>query len=116
VQTQTLARELIDYRQHADPATVCQPLRDEVHAPPPVRAHRYALRYALPLCPLLAPLRAHDQTLFRVQPADALRVHLPPLAPQQDRQPAIAIAHTAARQLAQSHPQAFLPVAMMLIA
>jgi hypothetical protein len=37
MEQQALAGELVDHRQHADPAAVGQPLSDEIHAPLLVR-------------------------------------------------------------------------------
>jgi len=37
MEQQALAGELVDYRQHADPATIGQPLSHKIHAPLLVR-------------------------------------------------------------------------------
>lgn len=74
------ARELIDDRQHANPASVRQPLRDEIHAPLLVGTRCLSERNALPLRPFSSFLRTHDQSLLEVQPVDPLCVHRPALA------------------------------------
>ena len=84
------------------PPTIWQPLGYEVHGPLLIRPRRRSLRYALPLRPFLALLRSHDQTLLGIQMLDALSVHFPALAPQQNGQAAVAVAHPAAGQLAQA--------------
>ena len=93
-----------------------QPLGDEIHAPTLIRACCQTLRNTLPLSPLFAFLSAHHQSFFRVQSIDPFGIHRPAFPLQQHRQPSIAVAHPAAGQLTQSHPQRLLGIAMMFVA
>jgi hypothetical protein len=74
------------------------------------------LRNALPLGSLFALLGTHDQSFLCVQPIDSFGIHCPAFTPEQHRKPAIAVAHPAAGQFTQSHPQSLLVIAMMFIA
>src|SRR5208282_1927945 len=112
---QALSRELIDYCQHAAPSSIRQTLGDEIHAPLFVPAYCLSLRHTLTLRSLLAPFRSHNQSLLGVQTVNALGVYLPAFALQHHRQPPISIAHAAAGQFAQAHPQRVLRITMMLI-
>ena len=95
-----LARVLIDHRQHSYPTVVGQSLGHEVHRPLLVRTQCRSERHALALRSFLAPLCSHDQALLGIQPVDALGVHFPALALEKHSQPPVAVAHTAAGQLA----------------
>src|SRR5450631_2008454 len=112
---QALTRELIDYRQNAEPPSVRQPLGDEIHAPALVGTRRPALRDALPLRTFSAPLCSHDQALFGIQTIDPLRVHFPALPLQQNRKTPVSVTHPAPSQFTQTHPQRFLRIPMMFI-
>ena len=104
VKRQALARVLVDHCQHAYPATIRQPLSNKSHAPLFVPANGLALRHTLPLCPFLTLPCSHDQSLLDIQAVDPFGVHFPTLALQKDRQAPVAVLHSTAGQLPQTHP------------
>ena len=72
MEQQTLAGELVDYRQHADPAAIGQPLSDEIHAPLLVGADRLPGSNTLPLRSFPPLLRA-DATAGQLSQSHAQR-------------------------------------------
>ena len=64
---------------------------------------------------LLPSLDAHFESLFAIEPVDAFRVHLPTLAPEKNRQPAIAIAWTRQGELSKTHPKRCLVWGLALV-
>src|SRR6185437_10427409 len=110
-----LASVLIDDGQDADPASIRESLRHEIHTPPLVGTHCRPLRHALTLGSLLAPLGSHDQSFFGVEPVNALGIYFPAFPLEHHRQPPISVPDPAAGQFAQSHPQCILGISMMLV-
>ncbi len=108
MQRQALARLLIDDSQDTDPATIRQTPGNEIHTPFFVPAQGLALRQALTLCSFFTLPRSHLQSLLGIQTIDPLRVHFSTLALQQDRQAPVAVPHSAAGQLPQTHPQCLM--------
>ena len=97
-----LPGEGVDRREDPNRAAAGQQVVHEVHSPPligrsgfgPDLAHRSAL-------PPLRPFALEGEPLLGVEAVDPLVMDVPAFPPQEDREPRIAPAHPARRELAQ---------------
>src|SRR5262249_6916615 len=88
---------------------------DEIHAPSLVGPRRCGEWHPRPARQLLARFRAHRQILLVVEAIDAFRIHRPPFAFQQYRQPAIAEAHADRGQFLEPLAERVLAIARRAI-
>ena len=110
-QCHTLARELIKHRQHAERASIDQPVVHEVHAPALLRRGRARRGHTRSTGQLLPPFRAHGQAFLAIHPPHPFRIHPPALSSQQHGQTPISKPDPHGRQLPEPPTQGELVVA-----
>lgn len=106
LQHRTLATPLIDNREHAKRSPVEQLIMHEVHTPPLLQPRRHGGRPPMQRHMLPAPhAHPHLQTFKPIEPAHALSVHEPPLAPQQGVNAIVPEARSRHRDFTNAQPQ-----------
>jgi hypothetical protein len=101
---QALPRKAVDHGQDTNPAFIGESIGDEVHRPALVHLAGTRRLDPNPARELLPTLDAHLEILLAVQAVDPLVVDPPTLPAEQDRQPAVAVARPARREIPELHP------------
>jgi hypothetical protein len=105
LQRQAFSNEAVGRGQDLDLSAVRERVGDEVHAPAIVDLSGRGRTNSRMAGELLAAFHAHGEPLLTIQAVGPLRIPVPALPTQQDRQASIAITQSRQGQIAQPHAQ-----------